>query len=185
MSTLCNKADPQDISRWPLSWRLEGWGSPVPPHHLAQMRALSGEAAARVWKLILDLGLHDEFPFKRGLFESVQSLSLQPVSHQDDLAEERPRVKKWLFAQGVPFRRQVYLSYQPDTAVLTTWKMLIRYWDLFYYSISDDLTVIDETLNWALLFYHEHEVYFGSRIPKDQKSVRPKGAVPAPGPRTK
>ena len=56
MSTLCNKADFQDISHWPLSWRLEGWGAPVPPHHLAQMRALSGVDAARVWKLILDLG---------------------------------------------------------------------------------------------------------------------------------
>ncbi len=181
---LCNKADLQDISHWPLSWRLEGWGSPVPPHHLAQMRALSGVDAARVWKLILDLGVHDEFPFRRGLFDSVQSLSLQPVSHQDELAAERPRVKKWLFKQGVPFRRPVYLSYQPDTAVLTTWKMLIRYWDLFYYSISDDLTVIDDTLNWVLLFYHEHELYFGSRIPKGSKSLLPKAAVPAPAPRT-
>ncbi len=185
MSTLCNKADLQDISHWPLSWRLEQRGSPVQPHHLAQMKALSGEDAARVWKLILDLGVHDEFPFRRSLFDTVQTLSLQAVSHQDELAAESPRVKKWLFTHGVPFRQPVYLSYQPDTAVLTTWKMLIRYWDLFYYSISDDLTVIDETLNWALLFYHEHQLYFGGRIPKGRKSVWPRPAAPPALPRTK
>jgi hypothetical protein len=69
-------------------------------------------------------------------------------------------------ARGVPFRQRGYLSYHPDTALVTTWKMLIRYWNLFYYSIADDLTVIDDTLNWALLFFHEHELYFGSKIPR-------------------
>jgi hypothetical protein len=50
--------------------------------------------------------------------------------------------------------------------LVTTWKRWIRYWNLFYYSIADDLTVIDDTLNWALLFFHEHELYFGRKIPR-------------------
>ena len=42
------------------------------------------------------------------------------------------------------------------------WKLLVKYFDDFYYGSSDDLTIIDESLNWAVLFYHENEIYFGS-----------------------
>ena len=54
----------------------------------------------------------------------------------------------------------VYLSYQADTAIIVPWKLLIKYFDAFYY--ADDLTVIDQSLNWALLFFHEDEIYFGT-----------------------
>jgi len=46
---------------------------------------------------------------------------------------------------------------------------LIKYFSDFQY--GDDLTVIDASLNWALLFYHEGEIYFGSNenfIPGNQ-----------------
>ena len=42
------------------------------------------------------------------------------------------------------------------------WKIFIKYFDSFYYPGSDDLTVCDESLQWALLFYHEDEIYFGT-----------------------
>ena len=163
MTALCDKPKLLPIADWPLSWRLDQWGSIIPAHHLAQMQTLGPEDANRIWKLILDAEIHADFPFKRGLFPSIESLSLQPVSHQDDFRTVRRTVKKWLFQRGIPFGRRIYLSYQPDWAVMTTWKMLIRYWDLFYYSISDDLTVIDDTMTWALLFFHEHEIHFGTR----------------------
>lgn len=44
--------------------------------------------------------------------------------------------------------------------MIVPWKLLVKYFDSFYY--ADDLTVIDETLSWALLFYHEDEIYFGT-----------------------
>jgi hypothetical protein len=39
--------------------------------------------------------------------------------------------------------------------------MVVKYWDDFWYPGSDDLTVIDESLAWALLFWHESEAFFG------------------------
>lgn len=47
---------------------------------------------------------------------------------------------------------------------------MIKYWDLFYYGSSDDLTIIDDSLNWALLFHHEGVIYFGTNqdfVPDD------------------
>ena len=39
-------------------------------------------------------------------------------------------------------------------------KIFVKYFDSFNH--SDDLTIIDPSLTWALLFYHEYEIYFGT-----------------------
>lgn len=75
-----------------MSWRLAQRDAPIPSHHLAQMQTLAQEDDHRLWKLIVDLGIHDEFPFKKGAFSSVASLALKPVDHQDDLEAEIPIV---------------------------------------------------------------------------------------------
>ena len=46
--------------------------------------------------------------------------------------------------------------------MIVPWKLLVKYFNCFYYPIADDLSVIDQGVNWALLFYHEHEIYFGT-----------------------
>ncbi len=163
MSRLCDQINLAPISNWRLAWRLEQWGSRIPENHLAQMFALNDGDSRRVWSHTVSAGIHDALTFKRGLYSTVESLRLNPVERQEEFKQQGPVVKKWLFHRGVPFRQRVYLSYQPDTAVVTTWKMVILYWDLFYYSISDDLTVIDDSSQWALLFFHEHEVFWGSK----------------------
>ena len=51
--------------------------------------------------------------------------------------------------------------------------MLVKYWTAFYYPISDDLTVIDGAFTWALLFYHEEEVFFGSNVTLTESEAAP------------
>ncbi len=63
----------------------------------------------------------------------------------------------------MPFNKNVFLSWQPEDAMIVPWKLLIKYFDSFYYG-GDDLTIIDESLNWSILFYHEDEVYFGAKL---------------------
>ena len=43
--------------------------------------------------------------------------------------------------------------------MIVPWKLFIKYFDSFY---LDDLTLFDQSLTWALLFYHESEIYFGT-----------------------
>jgi len=76
--------------------------------------------------------------------------------------ENGKEIKKWLYQRGLPFEKLVFLSLQPTEAMIVPWKLLIKYFNSFYYSTSDDLTVMDQGLNWALLFYHEDEIYFGT-----------------------
>ncbi len=46
--------------------------------------------------------------------------------------------------------------------MIVPWKMLVKYFDDFYYGVSDDLTIIDDYMNWALFFHHEGQIYFGT-----------------------
>ncbi len=130
----------------------------LPAAHLAQVKPLAPADARRLWDAIAQAGLHDEFPFREGYFRSVIST---PVA---DSPTEQRRIRKWLYQRGLPFRQWVLLSYQPEWAILTTWTMLVKYWDDFYYPISDDLTVTDGSFAWALLFFHEHAIFFGSNL---------------------
>lgn len=131
----------------------------LPPVHLEQLKPLSVESARQLWDLTSPL--HESLPFTSGFFRSVESIPLD----KDERA-----VRKWLFDRGVLFKTAVFLSYryQRDLAIATTWKMVVKYWDAFWYPGADDLTVIDGSLVWALFFWHEEQAFFG-----DNRGIRP------------
>jgi hypothetical protein len=126
----------------------------LPGIHLNQIKPLDKKASKFLWDYISDTGLHNEMPFKKDLFRNLDTIRIN-----DDNKQE---IKKWLYQRGLPFEKEVYLSYQSDVALIIPWKLLVKYYDSFYYPITDDLTVIDSSLDWALLFFHEHELYWGT-----------------------
>jgi hypothetical protein len=143
------------MEQFALKWRFTDPRYRVlPPVHLEQVKPLSSESARRLRDLILPL--HEDRPFTLGSFRVVESV---PLDNADPWAIRA--VRKWLFGRGVPFKSLVYLSYQPEWAIETKWKMVVKYWDDFWYPGSDDLTVVDESLAWALLFWHESQGFFG------------------------
>jgi len=146
---------PIPMEQFELRWRFTDPRYRVlPAVHLEQLRPLSSESSRRLWELTLPL--HDDFPFTTNLFRVVESM---PLDNADPKAIRA--VRKWLFGRGVPFKSPVFLSYQPECAIVTTWKMVVKYWDDFWYPGSDDLTVIGEPLAWGLLFWHEGQAIFG------------------------
>ena len=150
------------MDQFPLKWRFTDPRYDVlPPIHLAEVKPLAPAEARRLWDLILQADLHRAVPFTEGYFRSVVSTRIGDA-HGNDVEDRR--VRKWLYQRGIPFRQRVWLSYEPEWAIETTWKLLVKYWTAFYYPISDDLTVIDGAFTWALLFYHEEEVFFESNV---------------------
>lgn len=148
------------ISEWPMKWRFtDPKYNQLSPRHLSQITTLSPSGAKRLGDIIARSRLHDGIPFVDGFFNRVESTS---IGDSYDNVEEDSRIRKWLFERGIAFATPIYLSWQPELAVKTSWKILVKYWSDFYYPISDDLTVIDGTFRWAVLFFHEHELFFGS-----------------------
>lgn len=139
--------------KFPLAWRFtDARYNKLPEEHLSQIKPLTKEAAEFIWNYINEINLHQNVPFKKDFFKTVIRYNISKQGKEN--------VKKWLYQTGLPFQKIVILSWQPDSAALVPWKLFIKYWDDFYY--SDDLTIIDKTLNWAILFYHEDEIYFGT-----------------------
>ncbi len=138
-----------------LRWRFtDPKYDQLPGIHLDQLRPLDEEASKFIWNFIEDTNLHAHTPFQKGLFRTIDKMKIWTGNGSE--------VKKWLYQRGLPFEKQVFLSWQPTEAMIVPWKLLIKYFDSFYYGSADDLTVIDQSLNWALLFYHEDEIYFGT-----------------------
>ncbi|MDR0352046.1 MAG: DUF2947 domain-containing protein [Opitutaceae bacterium] len=157
------------LDEWRYAWRIEQLESPLSALDRERIRPLSVASSKRIAGYLDATNLHGDFPFKEGFFHRIESLALTPVDHQDKLLKEDQKVKKWLYRRGIPFDAPVFLTYDSSTVVLTTWKMLVRHWQLFYYSISDDLTVCDHSMNWCLLFFHEHELFFGTNKTEPNK----------------
>jgi hypothetical protein len=143
------------MSEFPLKWRFtEDKFDKLPDEHLELIKPLDIDASRFLWEFIMQINLHDDVPFKKGFFRTIDKAKI--------LDDNQDEVKKWLYQRGFSFDKPVFLSWQPTEALVVPWKIFIKYFDAFYYGSSDDLTVIDRSLTWALLFYHEDEIYFGT-----------------------
>ena len=163
------------IEEWRFWWRFEDEDINVPSHHLEQIHCLNKEDAGSLWTLIVnERRLHDDFPFTATKLYFIEKKDISEASH-DYLSRDHREVKKWLYQRGVPFQQRVYLAYSKSEAVVTTWKMLAKYWPIFYYSASDDITAIDSSGEWALHLHHDDTFYFGSKEPPKNYDPSPNG----------
>jgi hypothetical protein len=151
------------VSEFRLKWRFtEEQYDVLPNIHLDQLKPLDNQAALFLSTYILKVDLHAEVPFKKNFFRTVDNINLDECNNAE--------VKKWLYQRGLPFEKKVYLSWDNENAMIVPWKLLIKYFESFYYSGSDDLTVLDESLQWSLVFFHADTIYFGTNkdfVPSD------------------
>lgn len=73
-------------------------------------------------------------------------------------------VSEWLIACHKNAETTVILSWRPDAAISTTWKIFTQYWSEFCYPESDDLNVWSEANSWMLFYHHEEIFQFGRRV---------------------
>ncbi|HEX7845636.1 MAG TPA: hypothetical protein VF476_07500 [Chitinophagaceae bacterium] len=141
------------MNEFPLKWRFtDKKYDHLAEIHLDQLQPLDKTASQFLWKFISNSALFENTPFKKDYFRTINRLKIEAGKEAD--------TKKWLYHRGLPFDKKIFLSWQPEEAMIVPWKLLIKYFDSFYY--YEDLTVFDQSLSWALLFYHESELYFGS-----------------------
>ncbi len=143
------------MDQFRLNWRFidEKYGK-LPEQHLEELKPLNKEASKFLCDFIANTNLHSDTPFKKDLFRTIDKAKILDGNEKE--------IKKWLYHRGIPFDKQVYLSWDAENAMIVPWKLVVKYFDSFYYGGSDDLTIIDKSLNWALLFFHEDEIYFGT-----------------------
>ena len=132
---------------------------PLHPNHAAQIGLLTPADAARLteWAFAaIPPGWPDrtERRFEQETLLTVRDCWNDPARRSD--------VRRWLYERGVPFRRTVYLIYERNRVVQASWRMVVRYWDAFAWSVGYAMVAVDHTLQWACCFHHEDVFVFGS-----------------------
>jgi len=126
----------------------------LPEQYLAQLKPLGKKGSRFLWDYTIKSNLHAHAPFKKNFFNTIDTARIQEGKELE--------VKKWLDQRGFPSDKPVFLSWQPSEAMIVPWKLFVHYFDHFRYCTAADLTVIDQSLNWALFLYRENEIHFGS-----------------------
>jgi hypothetical protein len=144
------------IDNFELKWRFiyERYDK-LPKDDLELIEPLDNEASFFLNDFIVKSNLHKDFPFEKDFFQTVEE-SLFSDGNEEE-------IKIWLFNRGLSLEKNVFLSWDSKNALIVPWKILIKYFDSFYYPSSDDLTVFDQSLNWALLFFHDDRIFFGTK----------------------
>jgi len=92
-------------------------------------------------------------PFSAGCYKSVTKLN-----HWKDKAD----LKKWLYNRGIAFQESALVvpvfSTDEDTILLTTWKMVVKYVDIFIG--FDNVVILDLKLHWCLYYHHDDIIHF-------------------------
>ncbi len=136
----------------PMKWLFDDKNNLAPSaEHRDQVIALDPAAAKFLWNFERDMKISTFYPDVQKYFRDVEEFSFG-----ENMESE---VKKWLYHRGIPFSNKVFLSIQPDSAFILTWKMVIHYSaDLFF---GNDLVVWDRTINWGLYYDHNDLFTFG------------------------
>ncbi len=74
---------------------------------------------------------------------------------------EIAKVREWLFQCKIPFDQNIYMLYD-EHVIKTKWKVFVRHWDIFSWSVGVNLDVIDHTRSWRLEVHHENVLTFYS-----------------------
>ncbi|MFH5803217.1 hypothetical protein [Alienimonas sp. DA493] len=153
-----------DVVRWSelspeergFAWLEENYG-PLPRTHLESIAKVELEDRRRLiaW---LDRLLPWESADRLG-FPLCERLRLPDESWNTDAGVES--VRQWLYGRSVPYGTTIYAFYDRRQALRMPWRLLVKYWDAFAWSVGDSMIATDSTGQWACVFHHENVIEFG------------------------
>jgi hypothetical protein len=133
-----------NIQEFPLAWRwTQASYAVLPPEVLAQLRPLNPPEAIHVHKVAV----------------AERQSGICCCTDDPDPAGART----WLRRVQPDLEAPVYVSWDEDLAVETTWSIFTEYWDDFCYPSSDDVTVIPVAGGWRLDYHHYKQFDFTTR----------------------
>ena len=138
----------KDILNFSLAWRWTQESHNVfPDSILEQLQPLDADTASQLNEQ--HLSCFDGFYLNRELFSSIQSV------------DNEGSFSTFLTELDIEDITPIYLSWNADTALKTTWGIFRQYWDDFCYPASDDVTISPENMEWLLFYFHEDIFEFG------------------------
>jgi len=125
----------------------------LPSEDLSKIHPLSSIGESLLYKSISPYRLRNGYRLNEQYFSSIIDLNLKSVSDED--------IKQWLDGLGIKSNDDVILMWDNWGTIITKWNIFRNYYQDFFYPVSDDLTIIDDSLNWTLYLHHEELMYYG------------------------
>lgn len=91
-------------------------------------------------------------------FNSEKFLNIEDSWSSD---EEISKVREWLFELKIPFDQGIYMLYD-ENVIKTKWKVFVKHWDVFSWSVGISLNIVDQTRSWLLEVHHDRVMNFYS-----------------------
>ena len=140
------------LEKHPMKWLFEiKEGCPPSEEHKDQIFALNKKAANYLWEY--------EGKTRIGKFYPEINKYFKDIKEYTDRERKEKELKKWFFNLEIPFKTKVFISFQPDSGFVLTWKMVIKYCSKLFW--AHDLIVFDKSLNWGLFYHHDELFHFG------------------------
>ncbi|MCC9658798.1 hypothetical protein [Rhodopirellula halodulae] len=86
-------------------------------------------------------------------------------------------VRQWLHDRDVPYQTTVYMFYDRRMILTMPWRLLVKYWDAFAWSVGYAMVATDSSCQWACMFHHENVIEFGCYT---KKRTEPSDAPESP-----
>lgn len=142
------------IDNFPLKWRFDSKNDEEYEDLDKNLTILNKKGSEKVAVFLESRELHSDFPFKKGLFSINSHFS---IAGYNDI-----EIKAELDTLRIDDTKQILLTWDNETSVLTNWGFLKNHHSDFFYPSSDDLTVMDENMLWTILFHHSEIIYFST-----------------------
>ena len=139
------------LEQFSLAWRWTDPAYSVLPHSSAT--AIRPLAPAKAAELASE-GRSRCQPHRVAEFDMV-------VAADSDCADS---VRDRLLALGVDPETEVVVSWDADTALLTSWRVLVDHWPDFCYPSSDDVSVWASGESWTLCYRHFQVFEFSRQV---------------------
>ena len=139
---------------FPLAWR---WTQPshavLPPEVLAQIHPMQAHESAQLSAKARSFRIDGHLsPNNFGSLRTHETIG--------SIAEAR----SWLREQQSDVTVEVFVEWDSELVISTTWQIFTEYWDDFCYPASDNVTVWPMTGAWVLLYHHYEQFEFGRRL---------------------
>ena len=128
---------------------------PSPNNHTLQIILLD-QKSFRIVKSLAISRLNNYLVYGYNNFPYVQKKSLCDKWNSELSIRE---VRQWLYNIGIPLSQKIFLLYS-NKIVLTSWKILVRYWDAFAWSVGVAMYAFDASMNWICEFHHEDTIIY-------------------------
>jgi len=125
----------------------------LPPEDLSKIHPLSSIGESYLYKSISPFRIRTGYRLNDQYFSSVIELNMKAVSDKE--------IKEWLDDLGIKSQHDIILMWDNWGSVVSKWQVFRDHYQDFFYPVSDDLTIIDESMNWTLYLQHDELMYYG------------------------